>query len=271
MAYHKILIVDDEIQVHGSFRFLFGNRPDMRLFFASGGREGLELLKAHKMDLVISDQVMPGVTGTEFLREVKKKYPETVRILMTGYSDINTVIDAVNSGGIYRYLPKPWNDDELVIIIEQALYLCSLQKKNRKMSHRIRSQNRALRESRNTFYSILKSIGEGVITSDFEGSITFINSVAETYCGYSSKEALGKNLFEVFYILSGRKRITFDSPSVRIRREGICIKHYKNHLLVNRKGVEIPVNFSISPVMDENDNMAGYGIVLVFYETGHGS
>ncbi len=269
MSDHKLLIVDDDTDVLSYFKEVFRDRHDPEIYSAQNTKDGFSLLKKEDMDIIISDLMMPDLPGTEFLKQVRRYYPDTIRMLLTGYSDIKATIEAINEGEIYRYLTKPWNDQELLVTIDQALAFLDLKRINKDMALRIRKQNKELKESRDSFYSILNSIGEGVITADFDGMVTFINPVAEAYTGFKSRDAGGSPLSEVFYILNGKKHIPLENPVSKIKDEGFCVKNYKNCLLVNKKGVEIFVNFNISPIMDEDSNMTGKGIVLVFHEVNN--
>jgi len=121
----SILIVDDEKSILKAVtRMLMDD--DYQLHTALSGQEGLAKLKKHKADLVISDQKMPGMTGLEFLRHVKAEYPDTLTIMLTAYADIETAIDAINEAGIYKFILKPWDEDDFRISIKRALELRQL-------------------------------------------------------------------------------------------------------------------------------------------------
>jgi YesN/AraC family two-component response regulator len=110
----------------------------------TSGREGLEILKSNKVHVIITDQRMPEMTGVDFLIEVLKDHTEPIRILLTGYSDINAVIDAVNKGHIYYYLNKPWDEQQLRIIIKNAYEIFSLREKNRDLLEKLIDANNQL-------------------------------------------------------------------------------------------------------------------------------
>lgn len=118
-----LLIVDDEEQILKMLARLFRN--DFRVVTAGGGQEGLKKFDEERPELILSDQRMRGMTGIEMLKEMKEKEPGTVRILITGYSDIDAVIEAVNHKLLHRYVTKPWDNDELFEIIKEGeeLYL----------------------------------------------------------------------------------------------------------------------------------------------------
>lgn len=125
----SILYVDDEINNLNSFKAAF--RRDFNVLLATSGKEGLEILEKSVVHVIITDQRMPEMTGVDFLIEVLKKYTDPIRILLTGYTDINAVIDAVNKGHIYYYLNKPWDEQQLKIIIKNAFEIFKLREENR--------------------------------------------------------------------------------------------------------------------------------------------
>lgn len=115
-----ILLVDDEENILRSLGRVLRNEP-YTLVTASHGEQALGMLETMPIDLVISDARMPGMDGATLLAEVQQRWPDCLRILLTGYADVSTTIRAINDGQIYRYISKPWNDDELCQIIRQAL------------------------------------------------------------------------------------------------------------------------------------------------------
>lgn len=116
---NTLLLVDDEQNVLNALRRLL-RREGYRILTASSGAEGLELLALHQVQVIISDQRMPGMSGVEFLSKVKDLYPETVRISLSGYSEISTVTDAINKGAIWKYITKPWDDEMLLQDVRSA-------------------------------------------------------------------------------------------------------------------------------------------------------
>lgn len=121
-------------------------RPDFEVITALSGKDALEQFSDKDFAVVLSDQKMPNMTGVEFLQESLKRQPGTVRILITGYSDIDSVIDAVNKGSIHRYIKKPWRKDELVREIKEAMQLQSLIGENKDMIHALKVANQKLEE-----------------------------------------------------------------------------------------------------------------------------
>lgn len=117
-----LLLVDDEANILRSLSRLL-RRDGYTILTANGGREGLEILQQQPVQVIISDQRMPEMSGVEFLSRARELYPETIRIALSGYTDLNSVTEAVNKGAIYKFLTKPWEDDELRQHISDAFEL----------------------------------------------------------------------------------------------------------------------------------------------------
>lgn len=140
-----ILLVDDEPNVLSALRRLL--RPKAyTIHTANDGTEALALLEAQTVDLIISDMRMPGMSGAELLAQARARWPNTLRILLTGYAEVSSAIAAINEGGIYRYVSKPWNDEELLKTLHQALELAGLQREKARLEALTARQNEALRE-----------------------------------------------------------------------------------------------------------------------------
>ncbi len=114
-----VLFVDDERRILTTMRMLF--RADYRLSFASSAQEAIDFLKTQSVDVIVSDQRMPGMTGVDLLREAKELRPSAMRILLTGYSDLNAIIGSINEGEIFRFVNKPWQNQELKETVAQAV------------------------------------------------------------------------------------------------------------------------------------------------------
>ncbi len=143
----QVLVVDDEENILRSLKRLLVSE-EIDVITASSGPEALELLKGNpsSVGVIISDQRMPGMTGVDFLEKAKEIAPDTVRIVLTGYADINAAVDAINRGGAYRYIAKPWRDDELLQVIRDAMKQFSLVSENRRLQEIIKRQNEELKE-----------------------------------------------------------------------------------------------------------------------------
>lgn len=140
----RILCIDDEQNVLRSLTRLFLDDP-YEILTAPSGAEGLLILaQSGTVPVVISDYRMPGMNGVEFLGEVRKRWPETVRIVLSGYADTGAIISAINEGQIYRFVAKPWNDDELRVTVANALERYELGRKNHELTEELRRKNNEL-------------------------------------------------------------------------------------------------------------------------------
>lgn len=114
----KVLLVDDEPDILFSLKGLL--RREFELFTATNAHDALAIMSEHPIEVVMTDQRMPDVTGVEMLGKVKTLFPDAIRIVFTGYADIKSVIDGINNGGLFRYITKPWDPDELIDVIREA-------------------------------------------------------------------------------------------------------------------------------------------------------
>lgn len=144
MAENKIniLYVDDEQNNLISFKATF--RIKYNVHTAISGEEAIKILHANPIDIIITDQRMPSMTGVEFLESILDKFPEPMRILLTGYADLNAVIDAVNKGKIFHYLTKPWNEEELDMTIKRAYEVYTLRKDEKELTEKLGVTNAQL-------------------------------------------------------------------------------------------------------------------------------
>ncbi len=210
----RILCVDDERNVLRALERIFLDEDDYEVHTASSGQEGLKILReGPPFQLVISDYRMPGMDGVAFLRDVCKNWPDTVRIVLSGYADMAAVVSAINEGQIYKFIPKPWNDDELKITVSNAVERYFLHRRNAQLTEELRRkneelrrinqdleriieertselrfQNRVLRHSQN----ILDSIPVGVVGMDADGLIVQCNRCGAAFLGEEGGSVLGR-------------------------------------------------------------------------------
>ncbi len=139
----RLLFVDDEPSILSSLKRLF--RPHgYQIFTGEGGAAGIEILEKEHVDLVISDMRMPGMDGAHFLEQVRLRWPDTIRILLTGYADMESTIAAINKGQIYRYINKPWDDSEILLVVREALERRRLEQENGRLNAVVEAQNKEL-------------------------------------------------------------------------------------------------------------------------------
>ena len=133
MSEDTVLFVDDEESILRSLQRALRKEP-YRILTAGSGKEGLAILESEKVQLIVSDQRMPVMTGSQFLQEVRASSPESVRVILSGYAEPNIIVDAINNGGVYRFIGKPWNDEELKTSLRQCLEHYHILQENRRLS-----------------------------------------------------------------------------------------------------------------------------------------
>ncbi len=200
---NTILIVDDEPNVLKSLkRLLFDT--EYHVLTAPTAEDALALFETSQIDLIISDYRMPGMNGVQLLSAVKERYPETIRIILSGYADVESIVEAINDGHVYKFLAKPWNDQELLTTIQRSFEHHTLQQENLQLLYELRrantelttlahalegkveertrdlaQKNRALEVAQ----KILNLLPHGVIGVDSDGMIVYVNQATGLYLG----------------------------------------------------------------------------------------
>ncbi len=184
----KILCVDDEQNVLNALRRLFLDE-EYEIHTANSGDDGLRVQERENAQIIISDYRMPSMNGVEFLQEVNKRWPDTVRIVLSGYADTAAIVDAINEGQIYKFIAKPWNDNELKVAIANAIERYHLFKKNLELTlelqqknsdlEKLLSERTAILEQRSlmlaNFQHIIDAIPVGVLGIDNNGMLVQAN------------------------------------------------------------------------------------------------
>lgn len=194
----SLLLVDDEVNIISALKRLL--RPEgYDIHTANSGEQGLEVLAQRPIDVIMSDQRMPGLNGADFLRQARILRPDTIRIMLSGYTELQSVTDAVNEGAIYKFLTKPWNDEQLRTHLADAFHLKEISDDNarlnmevRNANHELASANRRMEQllhqmqrqidrdeiSLNVTREILQQLPLPVIGMDDDGMIAFVNGAA---------------------------------------------------------------------------------------------
>ncbi|SIQ36288.1 Response regulator receiver domain-containing protein [Janthinobacterium sp. TND4EL3] len=193
-----LLLVDDEPNILASLKRLL-RRDGYHILTAGSGQEGLDVLASHAVDVIVSDQRMPGMLGADFLRKAKLLCPQTIRIMLSGYTELQAVTDAVNEGAIFKFLTKPWEDHQLREHIAEAFRLKGIDDDNVRLNAQLREANLALAAANAAMQALVRqqqhqisrdevSLGIArellqflplpVIGLDEDGMIAFINAAA---------------------------------------------------------------------------------------------
>ncbi len=187
-AKSRLLIVDDEDAILETMTYTF--EDDYEVLTANDPRRGLELLDKHTpIAVVITDQRMPGMTGVEFLTRVFEKHPTTTRIILTGFADMEAILQAINDGHVYAYISKPWEPDQLKQVVRRAMEYHGLQVENARLVSDLRQSNVLLE-------TIMDRLGMGALAVDDAGIVQAANGPARDYLGIKG-DPRGKALDEL--------------------------------------------------------------------------
>ena len=145
MNQHTVLFVDDEVNILKALQRLL-RHEEMQVLCASRGPEALELLDKSSAQVVVTDQRMPDMCGVDLLSSVRDRHPEVIRMMLTGYAEVDVAVDAINRGEIYRLITKPWNDEELKTTLRQAFDHFDLRQEIKRLNHVSREQNFKLQD-----------------------------------------------------------------------------------------------------------------------------
>ena len=145
MTEHAVLFVDDEVNILKAIQRLLRNEP-MRVLTATDPAEALEIMRKTPPQVVVTDQRMPTMSGVEFLSAVREQHSDTIRMMLTGYTEMAIAVDAINQGEIYRLITKPWNDDELRATLRQAFDHYDLKSEIKRLNTVSREQNFKLQD-----------------------------------------------------------------------------------------------------------------------------
>ncbi len=200
-----LLLVDDEESIVAALRRLL-RRDGYHIVTANSGAQGLQRMAENAVDVIISDQRMPGMTGVEFLRRAKELYPDTVRMVLSGYTELQSITDAINEGAIYKFLTKPWDDERLRGHISEAFVQKGMADENKRLAGAVLAANQELgtvnerlqqlltnqreqihreESSLSVAREILDNIPAAVFGIDLEGMIAFANADAMQLLGVS--------------------------------------------------------------------------------------
>ena len=215
---HTVLCVDDEENILNSLKRLL-RKEAYRLLTASSAAEGLKLLEENDIHIVISDQRMPQTSGTEFLAKVKEEYPDAIRIILTGYTDVDSITESINKGHVYKFFLKPWNDQSLRLEIKQALEQYDLIHANKALHEKVLKQNEELKminenlealvqertkelEIQNQALELSRAILEDfplpIIGVSAEGGVVLINQETQALSFNGKSIEIGKELVDYF-------------------------------------------------------------------------
>ena len=269
---HTVLFVDDEENILNSLKRLL-RKEGYRLLTASSGPEALELLGKNDVHVVISDQRMPDMSGTEFFARAREEFPEAIRIILSGYTDVDSITESINKGHIYKFLLKPWNDETLKLEIRQALEQYELRQANKRLHEKVLEQNEELKEMNENLEgmvrertrdleiqnqalelsrAILEDLPLPIIGVSAEGMIVIMNREAESMADKINGMKLGRHVNDCF------------SPDVEKKMSDAL----KSGMFQEIKGSQLSgtiYDFHLTPL---SGRFHGKGVVLVLRPSG---
>ncbi len=244
----KIVAVDDEKMVTSALKTLFKieGYSDINLF--NTPQEALDFLAENKPDLIISDFIMPDMNGLEFLREAKKLYPEVSMILLTGYADKENAIKAINEVGLYKYIEKPWDNDDLLMNvrngIERSHLLESLRNKiteleeaKKQLQDYSENLEKIVAERTAEIAGIINYCADGILIIDKAGNIKRVNPACENMIGLSENALINKNFNDIAYSKKAEFKLDDENSEVLLR---------DFYVINDLSGVHTPVEISFA-------------------------
>lgn len=269
----KIVVVDDEKIVTSAFSTLLKVEGFSDAHFFNSPKEALEFLKDNTPDLVISDFLMPEMNGLEFLNEVKSMYPEVSKILLTGYADKENAIRAINEIGLYRYIEKPWNNDDLIINIKNGIersYLLSqlrqkilelqdakkeLEKYSHNLEQIVEERTADLKQSNAKLAGIVTYCADGIVILDEDGIIEQVNPACENLIGLVNNKIIKSSIDDFLF-----SKKTFISKELhKVEENELFLRDFyiKNPL----SGSIVPVEISFARINPEDDFKRFVGVI----------
>ena len=243
-----ILYVDDE--EHNLISFTATFRKDYKILTATNGNDAMEIMRNNDVQLVITDQRMPEMTGIQLLEKLSPEFPDSIRMILTGFSDIEVIIEAINSGKVFRYITKPWDENELRMTIENARQLFDLQARNKslmtELQQKVEEQDQTLKLFvRYVPEQVVKKTLENNQESIFEGEL---RNVAVLFCDIRGFTPLSE-------VLSPKEVVSFLNEYYQIMTE--VVKQH-NGSVIQFVGDEIFAAFGALELYPDNEVNAVY-------------
>ncbi len=275
----KIVLVDDEVMVTRTLETLLKleGLKDTESF--NDPFEALEYLKINQCELIISDFIMPKMEGIEFLSRAKKLplQEDTTQILLTGYADKENAIKAINEVGIFKYIEKPWNNDDLVLNIKNAIErtnlkralkekIIQLKKANdeleeysKNLEALVQKRSKELYESREKLNAIFTNCADGIVTFKKDYVINSLNQAACELFGTGEKDLLNKNFFELIINEKNQRHENPFKSKNPVFLRNFCLVNYKNN-------TKIPIEISLAKIESDKDDFVVAVIRNVSYQ-----
>jgi len=232
-----LLVIDDDINILKAIKrelsFLSPNA--YQIYTAQSGSEAFDVLVENNIQVIISDQRMPNMVGTQFLSQVKKAYPYTVRMILSGYADFSVIQEALNEGEVYKYLNKPWKTGELTAHVKDAFHYYDIQKQLTDASQ------------------LINNLIEAVMVTDAKSNVQSVNTAFSLITEYSDRELIGS-----YIDLFDRDKISTEEIVDIYETVGTQGVWQGNVWFIKKSGVSYLVFLSVTAIRDEENKIHCY-------------
>lgn len=258
----KILVVDDEVMVTKTLKTLLKLEGYNNVFTFNAPSEAVEWLKTNKCSVIISDFIMPEMNGIEFLRKAKELDSDTTQILLTGYADKENAIRAINEVGIFKYIEKPWNNDDIILNIKNGIERTNLKTQlknkieelevlNKNLENIVAKRTEELKTANDKLETVIKNLSEGLVVLNSNNLIEQANLASYKILKVEDEELNGKNFFELL----------INEKNAKTKLEAGETLYLKDFSVVDyNKNLTSPVELSMSKISLEGEDKT---IVLI--------
>jgi signal transduction histidine kinase len=262
MSKEKLLFVDDEENVLKSLVRLF-HENNCKILTARSGKEGLELLSKDKVQLVISDYRMPEMNGVEFLKQVRVICPDAIRIILTGYADLDIALSAINEGYVYKFITKPWDSELLKITVKRALEFHNLLMEKKSLNKKLIEKNKELKEINENLEQIVEERTQQLLHSEKMATLGQMAS----QIGHEINNVLSVLVGRLGLIEIKKRNIEYIDETLKIFSEQLDrLKIHTNNLLtLGKPQYKEFENINLKDILENTIDNLKYAGILKYY------